>query len=184
MEMEKGAVIEGNYRYTLTRKWNPDNWDDPYRPHERRVTWIMLNPSTADATTDDATIRKCIGFSKCWGFDALSVLNLFAFRATDWRTLMHVTDPVGPDNDRWVSVILRLNDEPHNRLVIAWGMHGTIRLRHLEMYKLLEPFRHKVWCFGLTSNQQPIHPLMLPYRKSLVEWDSCYNAQKIASAVR
>ena len=70
------AVIsqDERHRYSLTRRWG----DGP-----RVCCWIMLNPSTADATTDDPTIRRCIGFTHAWGYDALTVVNLYAWRATD-----------------------------------------------------------------------------------------------------
>ena len=70
------AVIsqDERHRYSLTRRWG----DGP-----RVCCWIMLNPSTADATTDDPTIRRCIGFTHDWGYDALTVVNLYAWRATD-----------------------------------------------------------------------------------------------------
>lgn len=44
--------------------------------------FIMLTPSTADADTDDPTIRRCIGFAKSSGFGGLYVGNLFAYRST------------------------------------------------------------------------------------------------------
>jgi len=52
----------GKYRYLLERKWGIGL---------PCVTWIMLNPSTADAEKDDPTIRRCIGFSKAWGYGSL-----------------------------------------------------------------------------------------------------------------
>ena len=70
------AVIsqDERHRYSLTRRWG----NGP-----RVCCWIMLNPSTADATTDDPTIRRCVRFTQAWGYDALTVVNLYAWRATD-----------------------------------------------------------------------------------------------------
>lgn len=42
---------DGLYRYVLWRQWA----EGP-----RNATFIMLNPSTANATEDDATIRRCM----------------------------------------------------------------------------------------------------------------------------
>jgi len=53
----------------------------------RDVTWIMLNPSTADDQVDDPTIRRCIGFSRAWGFGAMNVVNLFALRSPVCRPI-------------------------------------------------------------------------------------------------
>src|SRR5882724_1884503 len=54
------AVISncGLYRYRLDRMLRDD--------HGPTVAFVMVNPSTADATQDDATIRKCIGFAKLY----------------------------------------------------------------------------------------------------------------------
>ena len=73
------AVIsqDERHRYSLTRRWG----DGP-----RVCCWIMLNPSTADATTDDPTIRRCIGFTHAWGYDALTVVSE-----------LHGSPPLGTD---------------------------------------------------------------------------------------
>jgi hypothetical protein len=57
------------YRYRLQRTWGDSG---------RHATWIMLNPSTADAMEDDPTIRRCTAFTKAWGLDGLVAVNLFA----------------------------------------------------------------------------------------------------------
>ena len=67
------AVLDktGQYRYWLWRLWDAD------LPH---VCFCMLNPSKADAVTDDPTLRRCINFAKSWGYGSLSVVNLFAYQ--------------------------------------------------------------------------------------------------------
>lgn len=73
--IDSGAVIDptGQYRYLLWRRIGHG---------EARVGFCMLNPSTADASADDPTIRKCCGFARQWGFDVVEVVNLFAWRRT------------------------------------------------------------------------------------------------------
>lgn len=76
----------GLYRYTLRRSW----WTKiTVTRHKGEVapslvTWLMLNPSTADATKDDPTIRRCIAFSKSWGFDGLTIVNAYAWSVVPW----------------------------------------------------------------------------------------------------
>ncbi|HBI04838.1 MAG TPA: hypothetical protein DDY49_12510, partial [Paenibacillaceae bacterium] len=93
--MRNGAIVDetGNYRYSLWRSW------DERKP---KVTFIMLNPSTADETYDDLTITRCINFAKRWGFGTLEVVNLFAYRAPDFGEIMEVNDPVGVKNDEYI----------------------------------------------------------------------------------
>lgn len=39
----------------------------------------MLNPSRADATDDDPTVRRCLGFASAWGYGSLLIHNLYVF---------------------------------------------------------------------------------------------------------
>lgn len=67
--MQGGAVITGDYRYLLWREWDISN---------KTVSFIMLNPSRADAQINDPTITRCINFALSWGYGRLEVVNLFA----------------------------------------------------------------------------------------------------------
>ena len=80
------------YRYTLWRDWNPLLPDNVY------AMFIGLNPSTADETNDDPTIRRCINFAKSWGCDSFCMTNIFAFRATDPKVMIAEPEPVGIDH--------------------------------------------------------------------------------------
>lgn len=157
--MKSSAEISGcsQYRYTLTREW------DETLP---RTVFVMLNPSTADAHQDDPTIRRCIVFAKTWGSGALSVVNLFALRATDPDAMMAHADPVGPDNDRYISTVCEGDDVA--RIVLAWGVHGSHRNRDMAVLKLLMGFKRL--CLGTTKGGHPRHPLYVKADAPLVTY--------------
>jgi hypothetical protein len=116
----------------------------------------MLNPSTADASRDDATIRRCASFSRAWGFGAMVVVNLFALRATDPRRLREAADPVGPRNDGAIRGAAGGSDA----VVAAWGRHGSLRGRDERVLDLLRD--HDVRLLGVNADGSPRHPLYLP----------------------
>ena len=64
------------------------------------ANFLMLNPSTADEVKLDPTCSRARGYAERWGYGALVVTNVFAWRATDPAQLKAARDPVGPANDR------------------------------------------------------------------------------------
>ena len=116
------AIISScqRYRYTLTRTVGCA---------AKVVTFIMLNPSTADAREDDPTIRRCKGFARSLAAGKLIVVNLFAFRATKPKVLLAEKEPVGPENNDHIRCAA---EEAHNSggmVIAAWGAHGGHRDR-------------------------------------------------------
>jgi hypothetical protein len=144
------------YRYTLTREW------DEWYPGAGTLNIIGLNPSTADETQDDPTIRRCVGFAKRWGFGRLVMTNLFAFRSTYPARLYEIADPVGPENDAYLVQEARAASD----VVCAWGAHGEIQGRGSAVARALTVARVRLNVFGFTQNGQPKHPL---YLKSIAE---------------
>lgn len=137
------------YRYSLTRVWNVD----PSVIRPRTLVVVGLNPSTADEKTDDPTIRRCMGFARSWGYDGLSMVNLFAFRSTDPTALKLLgRDPVGPENDR----VLR-DVATGRRVLCAWGVHGAHQGRDRTVMKLLAGA--DLVCLERTKGGHPKHPL-------------------------
>ncbi len=143
------------YRYTLRRELAP------LLPGPR-VLFVMLNPSTATDDIDDPTIRRCIDFAKRWGCSSLSVVNLFAARATDPRELKRMDDPIGPDNDLTIMSEAARADT----VVLAWGVHGAYLGRDQDVLVLLRPLKPRH--LGLTKDGHPRHPLYVPARQPLV----------------
>ena len=119
------------------------------------VLFCMLNPSTATATTDDPTIRRCMGFARDWGHDRLAVVNLFAVRATNPRDMLLVDDPVGRENDAAIM------DEAIAAvaIVVAWGEHGRHDGRGAAVLRMLQEAGPPVLALGLTATGHPRHPL-------------------------
>jgi hypothetical protein len=135
-----------------------------WRPGARPVTFVMLNPSTADEMKDDPTIRRCRGYSRYWGYDGVIIANAFAYRSTDPKALYELEDPIGPENDAY---ILRAALIAVGPIVCAWGAHGKLHDRGVAVAQLLRAAGHRPQCFGLTKGSkrarpQPWHPLYLP----------------------
>jgi hypothetical protein len=135
------------YRYTLRRRLTKGN---------KILLVIGLNPSTADGTKDDPTVRRCAGFAERLGYDILLVVNLFALRSTDPRELREAILPVGRLNDAW---ILRVARKAH-KIVLAWGAGADWAPERSDQLLLLLA-HHDLYCFGTTKSGAPKHPLYL-----------------------
>lgn len=141
------------YRYALWREWIGG---------EGYAMFIGLNPSTADETIDDPTVRRCIGYAKAWGYGALCMTNIFAYRATDPKDMLAVAYPIGAEND---ATLLSIADGAGIR-VAAWGVHGT-HLRRDVAVKSIMPAMHVL---KVTKDGHPGHPLYLPKALEPIEW--------------
>lgn len=145
------------FRYTLWRVWDES---------KGYAQFIGLNPSTADETQDDPTVRRCIDYARRWGYGGLCMTNLFAYRATDpkemkayWRSLQRFEqDEMFLQN---ISRVMRVT-EGAGVVVCAWGANeptwGDAMRQNLEDGIPLH-------CLKLTKDGHPSHPLYL--RKDL-----------------
>lgn len=151
----RGACIseDKQYRYYLYRIW------DSSKP---LVMWIMLNPSTADAKVDDPTIRRCINFSKSWGYGGLYVVNLFAYRATNPLELTNTKDPIGPLNKGIIDNTFHHVIEDGGKVICAWGNANLVDklLANHPAYKPLEGIC-KLYFLEMSNSGHPKHPLYL-----------------------
>jgi hypothetical protein len=137
------------FRYDLWRVWS----DGP------SVAFIGLNPSTADETQDDPTIRRCIGFAKSWGFGRMHMLNLYAYRSTDPMGLLpDLGGKIGPANDETI-----LDVASGCRFVVpAWGAFPFARARGEQVVlRLIAHSAAQVWVLGQNKDGSPKHPLYM-----------------------
>lgn len=148
-----GLSPDGVYRYWLTRVWGPGPC----------IAFIGLNPSRADDTYDDPTLRRMLGFARREGAGGLVVLNLFAYRHMNPRVMKLAADPVGPEND----ATLRTWAMMATRLVACWGADGGHLGRDRAMAALLG---RPLECFGVNQDGSPKHPLYLKAEEPLQVW--------------
>lgn len=157
---DRSAVISdcGLYRYRLDRRWGEG----------RPVAFVMLNPSTADGTQDDPTIRRCVGFARRLGAGALVVGNLYAWRATKPDDLWGAKDPIGPDNDRHLAAIAAEASD----VIAAWGSHPTAhgRERPVADLQLAAMGRMPLWALRITKTGSPGHPLYINADAPLLDY--------------
>ena len=136
-----------HHRYTLIHRW-----DELLNP-DKGIAWICLNPSTADENQLDPTLRRIRDFSATWGYSFFVMLNLFAWRATQPADMRAATDPIGPDNDRWIAHWSAKVD----RVMLGWGEHGAHLARDQQVLAYLD--RSKTFCLERNASGQPKHPL-------------------------
>lgn len=150
----------GQYRYNLRR--------EPLSPmHHQKgpALFCMLNPSTADASSDDPTIRRCRRFAESWGYAGILVVNVYALRSTDPAALRTHADPVGPLNDHW----LRQAARDAGMVVCAWGTNADAS-RVASVVRVFESAGARLVCLGKTKDGHPRHPLYVRGDQPLMDW--------------
>lgn len=175
-EGAKGAVISdcGQYRYALSRS----GW----LGGSGCVLFVMLNPSTADASEDDPTIRRCIRFAKDWGFAQLAVANLYAYRATrpdDLKPMGSLAVGERSNGTAYGSLYRNRNDNwlrtlamQANEIVVAWGANkGPAPGRADRAAEILAThFGPFLKALGVTKDGSPRHPLYVRADAELIDW--------------
>ena len=154
---ESGATFSPcrRWRYLLWRRW------DSARPV---ANFLMLNPSTADEVKLDPTCARARDYAERWGYGALVVTNIFAFRNTDPNRMKAVADPVGPGND---AAIVRAAREA-GIVVCAWGNHGGFLGRSTQVLEKLKANGIRLHAWRVNAGGEPAHPLYLPSRLSAI----------------
>jgi hypothetical protein len=153
----------GEYRYTLSRTWDPSLAD---------VLVVMMNPSTAGERTNDPTVAKVTKMAARWwggAFGTLYVGNVFAYRATDQSALGKVADPIGPENDRYLVAMAAVA----KLVVFAYGQPKVARLRSrgLTVARMLRANGVQPHVLRLSQDGTPWHPLYLPDNTGPLPWE-------------
>lgn len=156
MEISKsrtGALFSEckDYRYALWRIW------DDSKP---LLGFCMLNPSTADESTNDPTVERCQRRAEMLGYGGIVVTNLFAYRSTDPNVLRNVPDPIGYFNDKHILDCAQLCKVT----ICGWGKHGSLNNRGRKTIEYLKFMGIKVRALKVNKDGSPAHPLYIGYK--------------------
>lgn len=116
---------------------------------------IGLNPSTADETHNDPTIKRNMYFAHRYECSALVMVNLFSFRATNPAQMLSISDPVGDSTDEWIKRVAA----SAKFVICSWGRYGVHRERSTAVLNLLSQLDINPLIFGLCKNGEPKHSL-------------------------
>lgn len=150
--------VTERYRFRLSRVWDASG---------PRCVFAMLNPSKATAMKLDPTVTRCFRFARAWGFGALEVVNVFAYRSTDPAGLRDPADPVGAGNDDALVAAGRAAD----LVVAAWGVHARLDSREDAVRALFRTAGVDLHYLRLTKGGSPGHPLYLPAATKPTRWE-------------
>ena len=156
---ESGAAFSPcrRWRTLLWRRW------DEAKP---AANFLMLNPSTADELKLDPTCARARDYAERWGYGALIVTNIFAFRNTNPNQMKAAADPVGPGNDAAIVRAARRSA----LLVCAWGNHGAFLGRSTKILAKLKANKIALHALRVNAVGEPAHPLYLPGKLRPVSW--------------
>lgn len=131
------------YRYALWRIW------DKAKPV---VMFIGLNPSTANESENDPTIRRVVSMANSWGYGGVYMMNCWAYIATD-PTLLKTNE----FSNEWNNNTITATASKCKTIVFAWGSFEIVKRLGRDS-ELIEMFPNAK-CLMKNKNGSPRHPL-------------------------
>lgn len=149
------------YRYRLVRLW------DESLPS---ICFLMLNPSTADAFINDATIERCQRRAIANGYGKMTIINLFPYRETDSKLLGKVEDLFCDLEETNIQIIEAVKESTIT--IAGWGNHPLATARAKQVYELLAEngLNQKLWALAVNNDGSPQHPLYISYSAEPKNW--------------
>lgn len=148
---EASISSDKKYRWWLFRQWSY---------HKPLIIWVMMNPSTADHTKNDPTIMKIMRYSQRWGYGAVLVLNLYAYRASRPENMpADEQERVGHRNDWWIKTVFHHAVERQVPVICAWG--AKHKERGCEVRRIAADLGLPLLGLEVALNGEPKHPRFL-----------------------
>lgn len=164
MERRAWFSEDRRHRLLLTRRWGSET---------PALTWVMLNPSTADDDRDDPTMRRVIDYSRRFGYDSCRVVNLFTLITPSPAVLVAAVKAGEKMTDRPLHAAIGLL-RGHEEVVAAWGgnlSNRTLAAAAPPVERWAREYDVKLQCLGTTLAGQPLHPARLGKTVQLRPWE-------------
>lgn len=160
-DKSSGAIFSADKKHRL-KLWR--TWDDALP----KLMFIGLNPSTANETDNDPTIKSCIRIAKHNGYGGIIMMNCWTHISTDPDKLR--TGEPSLSETGW----LLSNDDSllftatNADVCFAWGNFKIVRdtSRDKELSRMLP----NSWCLGKNKNGSPKHPLYCKTETKLIPY--------------
>lgn len=151
----KRKEIGGNHsiRESLSVKW-----ESGYENKEKIVA-IGINPSTAQDGESDTTMTKLCRFLDLYGFNNVTMLNLFESVSPDQSKI----------NESTRTDFSKKSAELENAdiILLVWGIDGHKAEKEDAMSALMK-YADKLYCIRNTKGKFPAHPSRMPYQSELI----------------
>ena len=159
IQINRGAKLSSckKYRLKLWRIWNDQL---------PKILFIMLNPSSANAHHDDPTTRRCIDFTKKWGYGGFYVGNLYPLISSKPKLLLQ---PISVSHQENMSNLDKMADKC-DKIVCAWGNFEIVKKLGIPN-DFLKNFQNKLYYISKSKNNTPKHPLYLKSNLKLKKYN-------------
>ena len=145
------------FRYRLGRRWGDG----------AAVCFVLLNPSTADETREDPTVRRCIGFAE-------ASATAPSRSSTSTRTSRRTPRSCGGRATPWGATTTGTSRRPCGS-ASGWSWRGACTRPgwsgRRRSWRLLRRMGVEPHCLRLTASGHPEHPLRLPLGCGLVRFE-------------
>ena len=149
------------FRYSLCRN---------FASGKGSINFIMLNPSTADLEHNDPTIHRCEQRAIAEGFGQMVITNIFAYRATEPKDMkaFYGKEPCREYEVNFEKI--RGFAETSDKIIGAWGNHGSFLNTADKVREVLRPYQEKVFYLKLNKSGEPQHPLYVAAALKAQSW--------------
>lgn len=148
-EVENKGII----RETLCVEWNSD------LNKAEKVVAIGINPSTAQEGESDTTMTKLCRFLDMYGFNNVTMLNLFESVSPDQSKILKTTRT---DFNKKREIF-----DAADIILLVWGIDGHRKCKR-ETVAVLADYAEKLYYIRNQNGRYPAHPSRMSYQSEIM----------------